>query len=169
MQKSINIEETQLPKTTLEEAFKLIPTLFEINLNTDKDGNTIFRKLSNLVYFDEGFIYYLNPESLQLKYTYKKHANYKLDETFPMSAKLKKELFTPDGGIYNADSELIKTIGLSELKKKTYIVGKICIKSTVFGIVLLASQTPIRTEKRFRDLRPVARWLPSVLSIVTRV
>ena len=129
-----------MPKTTLEEALKLIPTLFEINLNTDKDGNAIFRKLSNLVYFDEGFIYYLNPESLQLKYTYKKHANYNLNETFSLSSNLKKELFTPTGKIYSADSELIKTVGLSELKKKSYIVGKICIKSTVFGIVLLASK-----------------------------
>ena len=129
-----------MPKTTLEEALKLIPTLFEINLNTDKDGNAIFRKLSNLVYFDEGFIYYLNPESLQLKYTYKKHANYNLNETFSLSSNLKKELFTPTGKIYSADSELINTVGLGELKKKSYIVGKICIKSTVFGIVLLASK-----------------------------
>ena len=129
-----------MPKTTLEEALKLMPTLFEINLNTDKDGNIIFRKLSNLVYFDEGFIYYLNPESLQLKYSYKSHANYKLNETFPMSAKLKKELFTPDGKIYSADSELIKTIGLGELKKKSYILAKITVKSTVFGVILLAKK-----------------------------
>lgn len=129
-----------MPKTTLEEALKLIPSLFEINLNTDKDGNAIFRKLSNLVYFDEGFIYYLNPESLQLKYTFKTHANYKTNEVFSMSEKLKKELFNPTGQIYSADSELIKAVGLSELKKKSYIVGKICIKSTVFGIVLLATK-----------------------------
>ena len=129
-----------MSKATLEETIKLIPSLFEINLNTDKDGNSIFRKLSNIIPFEEGFIYLLNPDCVRLKYSYKKHANYKLDEIFPMSAKLKKELFTPDGGIYTADSELIKTIGLSELKKKTYIVGKICIKSTVFGIVLLASK-----------------------------
>ena len=108
-----------MPKTSLEEALKLIPSLFEINLNTDKDGNAIFRKLSNLVYFDEGFIYYLNPESLQLKYTFKTHANYKTNEVFSMSEKLKKELFNPTGQIYSADSELIKAVGLAELKKKS--------------------------------------------------
>ena len=92
-----------MPKSSLEETLKLIPSLFEINLNTDKDGNTIFRKLSNILYFDEGFIYYLNPESLQLKYTYKSHQNYKINEIFPMSSKLKKELFSSECNIYTSD------------------------------------------------------------------
>ena len=127
-----------MPNTPIENTLKLIPSLFEINLNTDKDGNTIFRKLSNIIYFDEGFIYYLNPESLQLKYTYKTHKNYAINETFPMSQNLKKELFSDGGEICSSDSELIKTIGLSELKKKSYILAKICIKSTVFGVILLS-------------------------------
>ena len=75
-----------------------------------------------------------------IKKSISKHANYNLNETFSLSSNLKKELFTPTGKIYSADSELIKTVGLGELKKKSYIVGKICIKSTVFGIVLLASK-----------------------------
>ena len=64
----------------ITEALKLIPSLFEINLNTDKTGNTIFKKLSSVINFDEGFIYFLNPDSLQLKYTYKNHTNYKIIE-----------------------------------------------------------------------------------------
>lgn len=126
-----------MSKLSIEETLKQIPSLFEINLNTDKDGTTIFRKLSNILYFDEGFIYYLNPDSLQLKYTYKSHQNYKINEVFPMSQNLKNELFSKEGKIYASDSELIKAVGLSELKKKSYILGKIFIKSTVFGVILL--------------------------------
>ncbi|MCM1003636.1 MAG: HAMP domain-containing histidine kinase [Candidatus Gastranaerophilales bacterium] len=123
-----------------EEALKLIPALFEINLNTDKDGNTIFKKLSSVINFDEGFIYFLNPDSLQLKYTYKTHANYKINEVFPMNEALKKRVYTKNGEILNSDSELVSTVGLSELKKKSYIMAKIAIKSTVFGIILLTKQ-----------------------------
>lgn len=123
-----------------EEALKLIPSLFEINLNTDKDGNTIFRKLSKVIDFDEGFIYYLNPDSLQLKYTYKTHANYKINEIFPIDESLKRKLYTKNGEIPEQNSELISAVGLSKLKKKSYIVAKIMIKSTVFGIILLTKQ-----------------------------
>ena len=35
-----------MSKTTIEQTLKLIPSLFEINLNTDKSGMLIFEKLS---------------------------------------------------------------------------------------------------------------------------
>ena len=78
----------------MQEILKLIPSLFEINLNIDKDGNTIFRKLASIIQFDEGFIYFLNPDSLQLKYTYKTHSNYKINEVFPMSDALKRKIYS---------------------------------------------------------------------------
>ena len=62
-----------MSKTTIEQTLKLIPSLFEINLNNDKCGKCIFEKLSQILDFDEAFIYFLNPESLQLKYSIKEH------------------------------------------------------------------------------------------------
>lgn len=124
----------------MQEILKLIPSLFEINLNIDKDGNTIFRKLASIIQFDEGFIYFLNPDSLQLKYTYKTHSNYKINEVFPMSDALKRKIYSKNGEILSQESELISAIGLSKLKKKSYILAKIAIKSTVFGIILLTKQ-----------------------------
>ena len=46
-------------KISIEQTLKLIPEFFEINLNLDKDGNVIFRKLSKILAFDEAFIYFL--------------------------------------------------------------------------------------------------------------
>ena len=129
-----------MSKTTIEQTLKLIPSLFEINLNTDKSGTLIFEKLSQILEFDEGFIYYLNPESLQLKYSFKDHKNYKTNTVFEMSSELKKQMFSADGEILYPDSEVIKTVGLAELKKKSYILAKILIKSTVFGVILLAKK-----------------------------
>ncbi len=57
-----------------------------------------------------------------------------------MNEALKKRIYTKNGEILNSDSELVSTVGLSELKKKSYIMAKIAIKSTVFGIILLTKQ-----------------------------
>lgn len=129
-----------MPKISVEETLKLIPSLFEINLNTDKSGTLIFEKLSKFIDFDEAFIYFLNSESLQLKYSFKEHKNYKTNSNFEMSASLKKQMFAKEGQILMPENEFIKTVGLAELKKKSYILAKISVKSTVFGIVLLAKK-----------------------------
>ena len=129
-----------MSKTSLEETLKIIPSLFEINLNTDKNGRYIFEKISQILDFDEGFVYFINPESLQLKYSFKEHKNYKTNSTFELSPSLKKQLFSKEGQILLPDNEFIKTVGLAELKKKAYILSKISIKSTVFGIILLAKK-----------------------------
>ena len=129
-----------MQKLTSDKFLKLIPSLFEINLNSDKSGKTIFSKLEQVIEFDEGFIYFLNPESLQLKYTYKIHANYKINDTFKLTSKLKTSIYKPDSEILTSDTEFVRAVGLSELKKKSYILAKISIKSTVFGVILLAKK-----------------------------
>lgn len=129
-----------MAKLTTEETLKLIPNLFEINLNSDKSGKVLFEKISQILDFDEGFIYFLNSDSLQLKYSFKNHTNYSPESIFPISDKLKIQLFKKDGGILSSDSDFIKTVNLSELKKKSYILAKISVKSTVFGVILLAKK-----------------------------
>ena len=129
-----------MPKTSIEQTLKLIPSLFEINLNNDKSGKYIFEKLSQILDFDEAFIYFLNPESLQLKYSFKEHKNYKADSIFEMSEVLKKQMFNKEGQILLPDNDFIKTVGLADLKKKSYILAKISVKSTIFGVILLAKK-----------------------------
>ena len=53
-----------------DEILEIIPELFEVDF---KGNMKLFNKLEKFLVFDEGFIYYANPDSLQLKYTYKKH------------------------------------------------------------------------------------------------
>ena len=97
----------------LEQTLQIIPSLFEINLNSDKGGKYIFEKLSQILEFDEAFIYFLNPESLQLKYTFKEHKNYKTNSTFEMSSDLKKQMFSKEGQFLFPDSDFIKIVGLA--------------------------------------------------------
>ena len=119
---------------------KIIPALFEIDLNLSKSGSLIFEKLSQILNFDEGFIYFANPDSLQLKYSYKNHANYKIGDIFPLDTKSKKEVFDKGGKILSNKDVFLKTAGLEKLNKKSYLLAKISIKSTVFGIILLANK-----------------------------
>ncbi len=126
---------------TSEKILKMIPSLFETDLNSERH---LFKNFEKVLLFDEGYIFYANPESLQLKYSYKKHANYEIDSTFDITGDLKKFIFSKESTILDETTPLIKTIGLNGTSQKSYIVSKIFIKSTVFGIVVLSKR-----EKNF--------------------
>ena len=126
---------------TSEKILKLIPSLFETDLNSERH---LFKNFEKILAFDEGFIYYANPDSLQLKYSYKKHANYEIESVFCLNSELKKFIFSKKGIITDENSDLIKTIELKGNSQKSYLVSKISIKSTVFGIVVLSKR-----EKNF--------------------
>lgn len=126
---------------TSEKILKLIPSLFETDLNSERH---LFKNFEKILAFDEGFIYYANPDSLQLKHTYKKHTNYEIESVFCLNSELKKFIFSKEGIITDENSDLIKTIELKGNSQKSYLVSKISIKSTVFGIVVLSKR-----EKNF--------------------
>ena len=76
---------------TSEKILKLIPSLFETDLNSERH---LFKNFEKILAFDEGFIYYANPDSLQLKHTYKKHTNYEIESVFCLNSELKKFIFS---------------------------------------------------------------------------
>lgn len=122
---------------TPDKILKLIPSLFEIDLNS---GVNLFRKLEKFLIFDEGFIYYANPDSLQLKYSYKKHLNYDLEKTFKLNEELKKFVFSKNSKLCGDNDKLIETIELKGSRQKSYIISKIFLKSTIFGIIVLSKR-----------------------------
>ena len=122
---------------TSEKILKIIPSLFAIDLN---DSNALFRNLEKILVFDEAYIYYATPESLQLKQAYKKHSNYNVDSIFKMAPDLRNFIFQKQGIILDETSDLVETIELSGVSQKSYLVSKIFIKSTVFGIIVLSKR-----------------------------
>ena len=118
-----------------DEILKILPSLFDIDFN---GSMTLFRKLDKFLIFDEGFIYYANPDSLQLKYSYKKHSEYNIDSVFNLDSNLKKFIFSKNGKILDDSAKLINALNLSQFNQKSFLVAKISIKSTVFGIIVLA-------------------------------
>ncbi len=120
-----------------DKILSIIPELFE----TDFSGNVkLFQKLEKFLMFDEGFIYYVNPDSLQLKFMYKTHIEFEKEALYPFNLELKKTIFSKDGSIMNENSNLIKVLGLDKFAQKSFLVSKILIRSTVFGLVVLSSK-----------------------------
>ena len=123
-----------------EKVLKYLPELFETDIKGQID---IFRKLEKILIFDEGFIYYANPDRLQLKYSYKKHNEYKKDDVYSIDKKQKEFIFSNKSAVISADNNdmsLLNTLQLSRVtNSKSFIISKLQIKSTVFGIIVLSS------------------------------
>ena len=132
-----------MTKMNNQELLAYIPELFAINLKSDKAGDTIFEKLSNIFEYDYASIFYLNPDSVQLKYT---STNQELVEsTYKISGKDKEFLYSDTGIILDKKSSIIKSLNF--IGGKSFILQKIGIGSTIFGFIILASQK----EKFYND------------------
>ena len=127
-----------MPILTPDKILKLIPSLFEINITESQTGVNLFRKLEKVLIFDDGFIYFANPDSLQLKYNYKKHSSHIVDTLYSLNNELKAFVFSKGGAILNSEDKLIKALEYTGLK--SFIVSKISIKSTIFGLIVLAKR-----------------------------
>jgi len=154
-----------MPVISQNDLIKLLPSLFEVNLITDKAGITIFRKLEKILQFDDGFIYFANPDSLQLKYSYKKRANYEIEKILETKNKqVKKFIFEKNGKICAQNDEIIKCVELNNSRHNSFIISKISIKSTVFGIILLSKrEKDFYTKEDLETLDAVASILSYVL------
>lgn len=120
-----------------DKLLEYLPVLFETDLKGDID---IFKKLEKILAFDEAYVYYANPDSLQLKYSYKKHKNYEKDAVFKMNSSIKKFVFSKNGSICSDSDKLIECIELNGTSQQSYLVSKISIKSVVFGIIILSKR-----------------------------
>ena len=128
-----------------EKILEYIPTLFETDIKGDID---IFKKLEQIFCFDEGFIFYANPDSLQLKYSYKRHNDYKSEKIFPIKGRLKDFVFSIEGLLVgnsnlldiSSKSNILKTLELDNKDLQSFVISKIFIKSTVFGLIVLCKK-----------------------------
>ena len=145
---------------TNEKLLEYLPSLFE----TDIKGNiNIFKKLEKILIFDEGFIYFANPDSLQLKYTYKNHNDLSEGKNYNLNKSEKEFIFNKHGKILNNTDELIKLLNLSNIEQSSFLVSKLQIKSTVFGIIILSSNNQIYKKQDLDILNAASSILSYVM------
>lgn len=143
-----------------DKILEYLPKLFETDLKGEID---IFKKLEKILVFDEGFIYFANPDSLQLKYTYKKHNDFKMESVYNINSEIKDFVFKKKS-ITNKLS-LIKSLNLDNLGNNSFIVSRLSIKSTVFGIIVLLKKEADFYKKEDLDCLNAAA---SILSYILK-
>lgn len=122
-------------------AIKSLPTFFNNSIQVDTSGGEIFSTLKNLVDFNEAYIFFLNPDSIQLKYAFGTgettiSAKIKKNSVFQINEKLKKELFSTEN--FSMESKTPLT-NLLNLQGQSFLVSKLSIRKTVYGFLLLCS------------------------------
>ncbi len=119
---------------TADKILEYIPVLFQTNLKGEVE---IFKKLEKILAFDEGFIYFANPDSLQLKYTYANHKEYPAEQIFNLNKTNRDYIFSDKTDVLSLSDNIINLLELSKFNLKSFIISKLKIKSTVFGVIIL--------------------------------
>ena len=118
-----------------KELLNILPSFFKINLKSDRDGKGIFDKLSEVFDYEVGYIYYLNPDSVQLKYS---SVNKELKDTVSKPSKKDMEfLYSAKGKLLDGKNSIIKSLGF--VGGKSYLLHKLSVGQTVFGFIILGS------------------------------
>ena len=123
-----------MAKIDYKNVLKCISSLFNINLNSEEGESVVFEKLAQVLEFDYAGIYFLNPDSAQLKYT--SQTNTEVESIFRLNNDRKKDLYSEKGYILNSTSSLTKVL---KLNYKSLLLEKLIVGQTVYGFIVLGS------------------------------
>lgn len=115
-----------------------LPMFFECQLQFDPYGAGIFEPLRNIINFDEAYIFFLNPDSIQLKYLYGINRSHAVDDLFSVDIDIKRELFSLDNKIFDSNGKLTRLLELEH--NNSFLTSKLVIRNTVYGFVLLCKK-----------------------------
>lgn len=124
-----------MAKIDYRQVLKCISSLFNINLNSDTGESVLFERLAQVIEFDYAGIYFLNPESAQLKYTSEKKLE--MDSIFRLNNEIKKELYSEKGYVLSSSSRITKVL---KLEYKSLVLEKLIVGQTVYGFIVLGSK-----------------------------
>lgn len=125
-------------KDIYKKAIEYLPMFFEVQLQLDPLGAGIFEPFRKIIDFDEAYIFFLNPDSIRLKYIFSKDRNHSLGDIFPVDMNIKRDLFSVQNNIFSSDNKLIKLLNLAN--NKSFLTSKLIIRDTVYGFVLLCKK-----------------------------
>lgn len=128
-----------------KEILEKIPEL----LNSGDEPDICFEKVLTLlgetVKFDCAYVCYLNSYSANIKYKKENGCSLfdKNTALLEITPEIKKELFDTEPVIFNDNSDIAKAFGMSGYN---FLMSKLLISKTVFGIILLASKSEFNQE-----------------------
>ena len=108
---------------------KLIPQLLSAEITSDS-YDVFFEPVKECLNFENYYVYFLNSDSIVLKSS---SISSKKEDIIEIPKHIAVNLFLPKSELLNGNSEFIS---LLNLKKKSYIISKLCIKNIVFGFIV---------------------------------
>ena len=121
--------------TIYKKAIEYLPMFLDIQLQLDSLGAGIFEPLKKIIDFDQGYIFFLNPDSIRLINIFKKERMSSVNEIFSINTKIKQDLFSLSSIILTPDNPLINLLKLQN--NKSFLILKLIIRNTVYGFILL--------------------------------
>lgn len=121
-----------------KKAVKFLPMFFDSKLQFDSHGAGIFEPLREIVDFDEAYIFFLNPDSIRLKYLFGKYRKHTVDDSFHIDDTMKADLFSHSGMLLEQDNPLINLLKIDD--NKSFLISKLIIRNTVYGFILLCKK-----------------------------
>lgn len=122
-----------------KKTIEYLPMFFDIPLEIDYHGAWIFESLRKIIEFDQGYVFFLNPDNINLRYIFGKDRRYKIGYEFNIGNEIKRDLFSDLNMILTPKHELIK---LLDIDAKSFLIIKLVIKNTVYGFALLCKNQP---------------------------
>lgn len=142
-----------------EKAIKFLPAFFDNRLEFDVHGAGIFEPLRNIIDFDQAYIFFLNPDSIKLRYLFGKDRKFAIGDVFSIDAEMKEDLLTSSSVILDAGNPLVKILKIEN--HKSFLLAKLVIKDTVYGFVLLCKDEEFFYTPEYID---IANAVGSVIS-----
>lgn len=118
-----------------KKAIENLPSFFESRLEIDVLGAGIFEPLRKIFNFDESYIFFLNPESVSLKYIFGKNRNFKIGDSFLIDKDINAKFFAFDNILLDDKDSFIQLLNLKS--SKSFLIIKLIVKNVVFGFILL--------------------------------
>ena len=133
-----------------QRAIKYLPTFFDNRLQIDAYGSGIFESLKKIIDFDEAYIFFLNPDSINLKYIYGESKEHSIDDSFPIDKDIKNDLFSTQNTIFDSKNNLARLLGLEN--NKSFLTSKLIIRETVYGFILLCKKEEAYYSEKYIDV-----------------
>lgn len=125
-------------KNKCQNAIKYLPQFFDNKLELDTSGKKMFEIVKKIVNYDEAYIFYINPDSIQLKYADANLNIIQINNVFPIDKKLKSELFKQNSDILRESNTLTNLIRIKN--HKSFVISKLMIRDTVYGFIMLCKK-----------------------------
>lgn len=119
-----------------KETINLIPEFLGLQLEL-KNLSDIFKPLKTLLTFNSGYIFFLNSESIILKYSDVENISLNCGKSFDINNGLMQTLIEEKPEVLSDKSQLISNLGLVG---KSFLLLKLVMQKSVFGFVLLCCE-----------------------------